>query len=364
MAWVSELSLSERIDEFRRRAGSDRGPVLPRHPEVASWRTATVEDIDAIHAVMVAADRVDHPTWTTPREDVADTFDLAHIDHSRDTVLALDAAGEVIAFGSSFLHPSREGALNVHLSGAVLPSLWRRGIGRAVFGWQYARGLEQLAEAARALPDAQDVEGTAQLRVYAEESNVGNQRLAESAGLAAERWFATMLRDLSAGAPEVTLPEAARESGMRLVAYTHDRDEAARLARNDAFRDHWGSLPSPPESWAKFVGGEFFRADLSRLVVGPDGAIAAFCLASVNEDDWASLGASNSYIDLIGVVRAHRRRGLAPAVVAATLGAMADAGLEKAVLDVDTASPTGADALYEGLGFVADERSVALVAHI
>ena len=37
---------------------------------------------------------------------------------------------------------------------------------------------------------------------------------------------------------------------------------------------------------------------------------------------------------------------------------------EKAVLDVDTASPTGADALYEGLGFVADERSVALVAHI
>ncbi|WP_231477028.1 hypothetical protein [Microbacterium sp. MRS-1] len=100
----------------------------------------------------MAADRVDHPTWTTPREDVADTFDLAHIDHSRDTVLALDAESTVIAFGSSFLHPSREGALNVHLSGAVLPMLWRRGIGSAVFGWQYARGLEQLAEAAGALP--------------------------------------------------------------------------------------------------------------------------------------------------------------------------------------------------------------------
>jgi hypothetical protein len=51
-----------------------------------------------------------------------------------------------------------------------------------------------------------------------------------------------------------------------------------------------------------------------------------------------------------------RRRGDAAAI--------ADAGWKKAVLDVDTASPTGADALYEGLGFVADERSVALVAHI
>ncbi len=119
-----------------------------------------------------------------------------------------------------------------------------------------------------------------------------------------------------------------------------------------------------PSPWAKFVGGEFFRPDLSRLVVEADGTIAAFCLASVNEEDWASLGASNSYIDLIGVVRARRRQGLAPAVVAATLRAIADAGLQKAVLDVDTASPTGADALYEGLGFVADERSVALVAHI
>jgi hypothetical protein len=147
---------------------------------------------------MVAAERVDHPTWTTPREDVADTFDLAHIDHSRDTVLALDAEGTVIAFGSSFLHPSREGALNVHLSGAVLPMLWRRGIGSAVFGWQSraASSSWRGRRAAVALPGVPGEDWSAQLRVYAEESNLGNQRLAESAGLAAERWFATMLRDL------------------------------------------------------------------------------------------------------------------------------------------------------------------------
>ncbi|WP_241965240.1 GNAT family N-acetyltransferase [Microbacterium telephonicum] len=161
---------------------------------------------------------------------------------------------------------------------------------------------------------------------------------------------------MDAGAPAVEAP-----NDIRIVPYTRDRDEDARVARNDAFRDHWGSLPTQSESWAKFVGGEHFRPDLSRIAVDADGAIAAFCLASVNEDDWELLGASHAYIDLIGVVRGHRRRGLAPAVIAGALAAIADAGLQQTVLDVDTASPTGANTLYEGLGFRATERSVAFV---
>ena len=127
---------------------------------------------------------------------------------------------------------------------------------------------------------------------------------------------------------------------------------------------HRPTIARVPGFAAKFVGGEFFRPDLSRLVVDADGAIAAFCLVSVNEDDWATLGASHAYIDLIGVVREHRRRGLAPLVISGALQAIADAGLAKAVLDVDTASPTGANTLYERLGFVATERSVALVKKI
>ena len=99
-------------------------------------------------------------------------------------------------------------------------------------------------------------------------------------------------------------------------------------------------------------------------VIVADGRIIAFCLASVNEDDWVTLGASNAYIDLIGVVRDRRGQGLAPLVISRTLQAIAEAGLEKAVLDVDTASPTGANTLYERLGFTATERSVALVARL
>ena len=52
---------------------------------------------------------------------------------------------------------------------------------------------------------------------------------------------------------------------------------------------------------------------------------------------------------------------LGDAAKTAALRAIADANLEKAVLDVDTDSPTGANTLYEGLGFAFTERDVALV---
>lgn len=346
---VSENSLSARL-------GAPVAPARPEHADIARWRAATRDDIDAVHAVIAAADRVDHPTWTTPREEVADDFELSHIDHARDTIVAESADGSIVAFGAAFLHPSREdGELTLYLNGAVHPQWRRRGIGAQLMAWEYARGRERLAEAAA----AEQGLVAAELKVFAEEPNVDAQKLAEGLGFGVERWFSSMVRDMSEQIPALAEPD-----GITVVEYTHDRDDDAREARNDAFRDHWGSRPSDAERWRQFVGGEFFRADLSRLALDGDGRIVAFSLASVNEDDWQTLGASNSYIDLIGVVRTQRRRGLAPLVISRTLDAIAAAGLEKAVLDVDTASPTGANTLYERLGFHATERSVALVARV
>ena len=357
--------MGARIAALHTQAGAPQAPDPAAFEGVALWRAPSEADIDGIHAVAAAADTVDHPTWTTPREDIADTFDLPHIDHARDSLVVVDAEGTIVAFGSSFLHPSREGSLAVHLGGAVHPQWRRRGIGTALLAWQRARALEQLDEVVPTLEpappteDGTDAAWTADLKVYADEANADHRAIAERAGFVPERWFTTMERDMAQASPVVAAP-----AGVTIVPFSHDRDDDARVARNDAFRDHWGSLPSQPESWAKFVGGPFFRADLSRLAVDDDGGIVGFCLASVNEDDWETLGATNSYIDLIGVVRAQRGRGVAPAVIAGTLAAIGDAGLERAVLDVDTASPTGANTLYEGLGFAATERTVALVERI
>ena len=319
---------------------------LPQHPEIARWRPATVDDVDDVTALIHAADRVDHPSWLTPREDVAEAFESSWIDPARDTLLGFGDDGRLLAVGSVQVHPSRDVHLHAYLQGKVHPDARGRGIGRELMRWEHERALEALHEIGGDLPSA--------VFVYADEPDIGARHLAERRGMREERWFATMVRDLA-----IDIPEIATE-GVEIVAYAPEHKEATRIARNDAFRDHWGSLESPPERWAHFVDGPFLRPDLSWLAVEGD-RIVAFALGSVNEEDWEPQGYSSVYIDLIGVTRDRRGRRLAPAVITALLRAARSEGLEKAVLDVDTESPTGADRLYGGLGFEQAERSVALV---
>jgi mycothiol synthase len=333
-----QIPLAERVDPTP--------PAVPQHPEV-SFRSATAADIDAIHELTAAADRLDHPTWVTPREDIADIFELSHVDAARDTLLAVTPDGAVVAMAWAMLHPVHDPELHAYMQGAVHPDRRRRGIGTQLMRWLYARTSEMLAATG----------STAEAAVfqYVDEGNSDAALLGERLGLKTERWFSSMQRDLS---EPVDAPEA--PDGVELVAYASERSEEVREARNDAFRDHWGSLPSPPERWNQFVNGPFLRPDLSTLAL-VDGRVVAFCLASVNEEDWVALGASHTYIDLIGVVRDQRGRHLAPLVIAHTLTAARAAALERAVLDVDTESKTGANTLYERLGFRATERQQALV---
>jgi mycothiol synthase len=330
--------LSERLDA--------EPPIVPQHPDVV-FRAATSADVDAIHVAAVASDRRDHPTWVTPREEIADIFDLSHVDAARDTLVAVAPDGAVVALGWAMLHPAQDAALHAYLQGTVHPDWRRRGIGTLLIAWLYRRAGEMLA--------ATGSTAEAAIFQYVDEGNADAAALGERLGLRTERWFTSMQRDLS---ERIEGPPASE--AVELVAYTADRSADVLAARNDAFRDHWGSLPSTPERWAQFADGPFLRADLSTLAL-VDGRVVAFCLASVNEEDWEALGAPNTYIDLIGVVREHRGRRLAPAVIARTLEAARAAGLEQAVLDVDTASKTGAHTLYERLGFRATQRQQALV---
>lgn len=337
-------------------------PTVPRHPDVAEWRPATEADVDALMVLMRALDGADHPTWTTAREEVADQFDTPYLDPSTDSLIGLDGDGRVVAVAWAEIAPGRETRVQAYAFGGVHPELRGRGVGRQVMEWTAERCLQRLAETRSTLP--------AWLLVYEEESNTAAIRLAERRGMRVERYFTSMERVLADPIPDIPIAE-----DLRVVAYTPALAEAARAARNDAFRDHWGSQPSAPERWQQFVGGEQFRDDLSFVVIEPADAdgpgvtdvlgvpvrIVAFALGSVNEDDWEVQGFSSVYISLIGVARHRRRQRLAPAAMAALLRAARDAGLERAVLDVDTASPTGAHTLYEGMGFRPTERSVALV---
>lgn len=323
-------------------------PALPQHPDVDHWRPAVRADIDDIVALCRAMDPFDNPHRVTSRDEIADQFDHAWIDMAADSLLAIAADGTLVAYAMVVLSPSRDVSVYSYVFGGVHPARRERGIGRALLAWSLERSEQQLASVETGAP--------ASSRAYVDERNPGAARLLERFGFAVARYFTIMERDLSAPVDEIDVPD-----GVRLEAYHPDVAERTREARNDSFRDHWGSLETVPTMWAQFVGGSHFRDDLSVVAIDDDGRVVGFTLAEVDEDSWSAQGFTSAYIALVGTVRDWRGRRLAPALLATALRRIQAAGLERATLEVDTASPTGALGLYERQGFVATTRDLAYV---
>lgn len=342
--------MSESLSPLDERVDAPRELPVLEHPDVAVWRPAAVDDLDALMEAQAAIDAADHPTHATTREWVAEQLTSSAVDNAADTIVGFDRSGGVVAYGAVVLHPLHDTRLQVYLMGGVHPEHRGRGIGRQLFAWQHARAQQQLAATSARLPGW--------VMAYEDEGNADAVSVAKRTGLKVARYFTTMVREVGDPIPELMPPE-----GVEIRAFGADVAEETRLARNDAFRDHWGSQPTATERWGHFTGAPNFRNELSRVAVETaTGRVVAFCLVTVNEADWAAQGFTSGYIELVGVVRDFRRQGLAPATIAATLAALRTVGYERAILDVDSESPTGADTLYTNLGFRPDTREVALVA--
>jgi ribosomal protein S18 acetylase RimI-like enzyme len=341
---VTDLSpLSERVEAPHRLA-------LPIHPDVAVWRPLTLADVDAVTELQQAADKVDHPSWTTPREDIDEDLSRSFVDLARDSLAGFDDDGRMLAWGLNVSPPHPETLVRVLLHGTTHPDARGAGIGRQLLQWQRGRAQQMLAGSDLPLPGW--------IMQYLSADNLPGIRLAELLGFHAGRYFATLTRDLAEPLPEVADPE-----GLTIVPWRDELSSAVRDAKNEAFRDHWGSQPTSAEAWQNVAGGEFFRPDLSFLALAEDGeSVAGLVITSVLEHDWPHQGYTSSYVELVGVRRAWRGRSIAPALLARTLAASKAAGLERVVLDVDTENPTGAVGIYTGLGFTPDEnRQVAML---
>ncbi|MEO6116065.1 MAG: GNAT family N-acetyltransferase, partial [Pseudolysinimonas sp.] len=265
-------------------------------------------------------------------------FSHSWVDLAHDTLLGeSDDGSTVVAFGQVIAPPDPESIVRSILVGGVDPAHRGRGIGRSLLAWQEGRARQQLAASSLELPGW--------IMAYSQERSADAGRLFERAGFATERYFSQLDRVLADPIPELELP-----APLRIVNLSPELFEATRLAKNDAFRDHWGSQPTSVEGWDGMMSLPSRRLDLSFLAMDGD-EVVGLVVAEVTESDWELQGFRGSYIALVGVVAAWRRRGVAPALLAATLRASRDDGLERSVLDVDSDSPTGALALYTGMGF-------------
>jgi mycothiol synthase len=310
-----------------------------------SWRAPTRADLPAWHAAVVAVEAVDRTGELLTEADLADQLEISFFDAENDGRLLWSPEGQVVAYATVESRPSGH-QRRVSLAGGVHPAWRRKGIGRALVEWQVERGEAIGAAADRSLPGW--------LEFFADEHDAARSALFADFAFAPHRYFLEMRRPLREPVPEVV-----PAGGLRLVRFDPEHDDATRLAHNEAFLDHWGSSAIDEETWSTWVTGHRdFRADLSFLVLAGD-EIAGYAINAAHPAEWEALGFSEAWTHQLGVRRAWRGQGVARALLAASMQAFADDGLEFAALDVDAENPTGALALYLGMGYERDRARVA-----
>jgi ribosomal protein S18 acetylase RimI-like enzyme len=108
------------------------------------------------------------------------------------------------------------------------------------------------------------------------------------------------------------------------------------------------------------MGSPEVRHDLSWLaeVENDPETIAGFCICEINEEKSSRAEGRVGWIALLGTVRGWRGKGLGRSLLLRGLHSLKSVGVDTALLGVDSESPTGANRLYEAVGFHVKEHEV------
>ncbi|MEO8288618.1 MAG: GNAT family N-acetyltransferase [Chloroflexota bacterium] len=168
-------------------------------------------------------------------------------------------------------------------------------------------------------------------------------------GLREVRQFWTMARPLNEPIDE---PAAVEGATIRTFNRPGD-DEGARIAFDASFADHWDHHPTSSEDWLHWLSQPQLRPDLSLLaeVDATPGTFAGFCIIEIFESDNKQRDVCEGWVELLGTIRGWRRMGLGRSILLHGLHSLRSAGMDTALLGVDSESPTGANRLYESVGF-------------
>jgi ribosomal protein S18 acetylase RimI-like enzyme len=152
----------------------------------------------------------------------------------------------------------------------------------------------------------------------------------------------------------VTSAGSGMPSGYQLRTASGPGDAASiHAVSNAAFADHFDSTPLPFERWLEFVTGPTSAPD-QWTVVEHGGVIVGFAIGS---NRYAEGDAG--YVASLAVLREHRGRGLATALLQARFAGDRRLGRRATLLHCDSENITGATRIYEQVGMRVDHEVVA-----
>ena len=311
------------------------------------WRPLVPADVPAMTTLMAQIEESDHYGWHFDADFLARWLAEPMIDLGRGSTAAFDA-DRMVAVGVLAARSEADPVHAMRYEGGVHPGYRGSGLGSALLDWAVSAAVPLHLSRFPGRP--------LEVQCGFPESDRAAAALFGQHGFTPVRYSRAMTRGLDrAGLPPVRVPE-----GYEIIPYRADLDEAMRVAKNEAFRDHWGVTPTPPEVWRSQFTGREFCPGLSPLAVDPaTGQIVGLIVTHLRTGHTAATGRRDAHLADVATLRQARGRGIATALLATTLHAACDAGFDTASLNVDAENSTGALQVYEKSGFEVVDTWVA-----
>ncbi|NYF98481.1 GNAT family N-acetyltransferase [Janibacter cremeus] len=330
-------------------------PIVPEGlPE--GWVSRAPEEADVEEIVgLVLAEKLEVEGSGTVQADVIAGEAVGQGAWTRREVVVLDAEGRIRVWAR--VHDRAAGRTNVDLTAD--PGLSRE-------QEQHLAGilLDWAEQVALNISRGRGLGGT-RLDVSVHENDDRLRSMLAPDGYHLARTWLQMTRDRRPGDEDLVETHQREGVVVRRVAKREDGTPVAADLQSvyrmieESFADHFNSYrESFPEFLARLREAPGHRWDhwwIADIDVEgqwvPGGAVAALVLPP-DED-----GVEGTYIDYIGVHRLARGRGVAKSLLHTVIADTARRDRNRLSLEVDADSPTGADGLYESMGWTTRYRT-------
>jgi ribosomal protein S18 acetylase RimI-like enzyme len=264
---------------------------------------------------------------------------LTNCDKTTDIVLIEIEGGEPVGYARSSWEELDDGSRNYVVFGPMRPAH----LDESLFNAMVAAQEDHLRRKA-------DGVANAMFRAYAPHPGPGITPVREAAwlesrGYSAVRFEAALVRPDLENIPDLTLPE-----GVELREVTPEMIRPIFDAHWEAFRGSWDFYEAQEENFQQFVDDPLIDTSMWKIAWVGDtvvGQVKSF----INAEENAAMGYLRGYTEYISTHAEWRNKGIAGALLAASLHELKDRGMTEAALGVDTENPGGAFQLYTKLGF-------------
>ena len=265
---------------------------------------------------------------------------------SRDALILEDADGIVAHVNVDA--QVRSGKILHWIEGWVRQDRRREGIGRALLAWAERHSALRARDGETPDPSLPHFLGFGAI-----EKNPAAMGFAASTDFTPFRYGFQMRRPLDEPIPDITMPD-----GFEIRPVREEDHRKIWEADVEAFRDHFEPREHTEDDFVATFAFPDLDTTLWRVAWEGDEVVGAV-MNAIFPDENEAIGVKLGWLEHVSVRAPWRGRGVAKALIVSSMRLHRDKGMEFAALGVDAANPTGALALYEGLGFTPHQRWIS-----